>query len=199
MQLISTLVFAGAASATGMWTGTRSSALLALRGIMERQVDVCVPVPAPATCERSCGPGNIVCISFPTCYNPSAGEVCCSDGNYCPAGYYCTDAGCCEEGTTLEECGASTTLEIVLPDATEEPTEETPSITSFPTTDAPTITGAPFPTTDAPSVTTHPSSGLPHGTATTSSVPFATAGVGKTAQFGLLPAIGGFGAFLMAL
>lgn len=45
-----------------------------------RQVQICKPVPAPATCKASCGPGNIECVSFPTCFNPSAGETCCSNG-----------------------------------------------------------------------------------------------------------------------
>ena len=52
----------------------------ALSGMLSKR-DVCVPVPAPATCEKSCGAGNIQCVAFPNCYNPSAGESCCSDGS----------------------------------------------------------------------------------------------------------------------
>jgi hypothetical protein len=50
----------------------------ALRQLMRRQ---CVPVENP-TCEKSCGPGNIDCgpPSLKLCYNPSAGETCCSNG-----------------------------------------------------------------------------------------------------------------------
>lgn len=78
---ILTFVFAAAVSATvHMATGQRSS-LMALRTVIERQSQVCVPVPQPATCEKSCGPGNVPCVGFPTCYNPSAGESCCSDGS----------------------------------------------------------------------------------------------------------------------
>ncbi|RDW86004.1 hypothetical protein BP5796_04329 [Coleophoma crateriformis] len=92
----------------------------ALLGLDKRQVTICSPVPEPATCEKSCGPGNIQCISFPNCFNPSAGEVCCSDGGYCNAGYYCTNAGCCRNGTTLDECGATATLATLpgTPDST---------------------------------------------------------------------------------
>ena len=61
-------------------TGHRE-AMMALGGIFERQSNECVPVPAPATCEKSCGPGNIECVSFPTCYTPGVGETCCSNGS----------------------------------------------------------------------------------------------------------------------
>ena len=49
--------------------------------LFERQGS-CVAVSATVSnlCEASCGPGNIQCISYPTCYNPSAGEKCCSNG-----------------------------------------------------------------------------------------------------------------------
>jgi hypothetical protein len=50
----------------------------ALHHLMRRQ---CVPVENP-TCEKSCGPGNIDCgpAQLGLCYNPSAGETCCSNG-----------------------------------------------------------------------------------------------------------------------
>ncbi|RDW74794.1 hypothetical protein BP6252_05936 [Coleophoma cylindrospora] len=101
----------------------------ALLGLDKRQVTICSPVPAPATCEKSCGPGNIQCISFPNCFNPSAGETCCSDGGYCSAGYYCTDAGCCPNGTSLDECGATATL------ATLPGTPESTSVGSTPSSE----------------------------------------------------------------
>src|SRR3569833_392159 len=74
------LVFVGAASATAVMQTGQHNAFMALKGVMERQIHVCKPVSPPATCERSCGPGYITC-SFPICYNPSAGETCCSDGS----------------------------------------------------------------------------------------------------------------------
>jgi hypothetical protein len=80
MQLLATLFFVGTASAHVSLVAGRPSAFLALRGIIERQVDFCEPVRAPYTCERSCGPGFFECIDFPTCYNPGRGETCCSDG-----------------------------------------------------------------------------------------------------------------------
>ncbi|KAK3116756.1 hypothetical protein LTR53_002522 [Teratosphaeriaceae sp. CCFEE 6253] len=84
---------------------------------LDRRQGICVPVEEPVTCERSCGPGNVICIAFPTCYNPSAGESCCSNGRYCPADYYCTDGGCCPTGSSLEECGATATLSTLPPPA----------------------------------------------------------------------------------
>jgi hypothetical protein len=79
MHFLSTFVFVGAVSASALMATKQHSSLMALKGVIERQT-VCVPVPEPATCEKSCGPGYITCISFPTCYNPSAGESCCSNG-----------------------------------------------------------------------------------------------------------------------
>ena len=47
----------------------------------KRQTTICKAVPAPATCETSCGPEYVTCVSFPHCYAPSKGEVCCSNGS----------------------------------------------------------------------------------------------------------------------
>ncbi|KAF4628860.1 hypothetical protein G7Y89_g9291 [Cudoniella acicularis] len=88
--------------------GQRAS-YLALKSVMERATFLCTPVPAPVTCEKSCGPGNIECISFPNCFNPGAGETCCADGTYCNSGYYCVDSGCCPNGKSLAECEAKST------------------------------------------------------------------------------------------
>ncbi|KAH7117505.1 hypothetical protein EDB81DRAFT_245436 [Dactylonectria macrodidyma] len=125
MQLLSTLIFVGVASASVPRMAGRSSAFLALKGVIERQVDFCEPISAPYTCERSCGPGFVECIAFPTCYNPGRGDACCSDGSYCPAGSYCTDAGCCPDELSLSECGATATLSVIPPPATEEPSTST--------------------------------------------------------------------------
>lgn len=143
MQLLSALALAGLASAASrpLRAAERRSHDI-LKAVVARQDDVCVPVPEPATCEDSCGPGNIMCISYPNCYNPGNGEVCCSDGKYCPAGTYCTDAGCCPDDVPLEQCGATTTLSVVPPPSADEPTEA-----PEPTDDAPEPTGdAPEPT-----------------------------------------------------
>ncbi|KAK0895125.1 hypothetical protein LTR57_023169, partial [Friedmanniomyces endolithicus] len=36
---------------------------------------------------------------------------------YCQAGYYCVDNGCCPNGSSLAECGASATVATVAPPA----------------------------------------------------------------------------------
>jgi len=128
MQILTASLFATAALATSVTTGQLRSTL-ALKRIMERQVEFCSPVSVPS-CSESCGAGYVTCISWPTCYNPGNGETCCSDGSYCPAGSYCTDAGCCPEGTSLEECGATEQLSTVAPPAATSYTTAAPATTS---------------------------------------------------------------------
>jgi len=180
MHFLSTVVLVGAASASALTAVGQRSSLMALKRVVER--DTCVPVPAPATCEKSCGPGNIQCISFPTCYNPSAGEVCCSNGKYCSRGYYCTNAGCCPNGTPLAQCGATISLSVILPPAGT-------STTAAATTKTPIVT-----TSSPPPTVTHPS----NGTATTSK-PAQVTGAGNKLGFNVPAALGGLGALLVAL
>ncbi|WEW61812.1 hypothetical protein PRK78_007308 [Emydomyces testavorans] len=112
--------------------------------ILKRQTTVCKPVPPPVTCERSCGAGYIQCVYETMCYNPGAGESCCSNGSksllvmvhtfsssppnmtkteYCPKGTYCTDGGCCPNGKTLEECGATHSLSVIPPGQSQSSTQ----------------------------------------------------------------------------
>src|SRR5436853_7712852 len=82
MYIFPVIMFISSASAVvATSTGQRSSKM-ALKGLFERQVVLCKPVPVPATCEKSCGPGYVQCVSFPNCYNPSLGESCCSNGGW---------------------------------------------------------------------------------------------------------------------
>ncbi|KAM6513838.1 hypothetical protein FALCPG4_015048 [Fusarium falciforme] len=178
MQLLATLVFVGTASAHIPLVAGRSSAFLALKGVMQRQVD----------------------------------------SSFCSAGYYCTDAGCCPDEYSVEECGATATLSVIPPPAKEEPSTSTnplePTATDKATSEAEPITSEAEPTTseaepitstDALSVittnaisTTTPASNSI--IATTSLPPHATvAGAGRNAQFRVLAAIGGLGAILMVV
>jgi len=60
------------------------------------------------TCVECYGAGMVSCDGN-ACYDPSAGESCCEDGNYCPAGQTCTniEGGCCNNGQSLQDCAAS--------------------------------------------------------------------------------------------
>ncbi|KAL5603555.1 hypothetical protein FOVSG1_006305 [Fusarium oxysporum f. sp. vasinfectum] len=211
MQLLATLFFVWTASAHLSLVAGRSSAFLALRGVMERQVDSCEPVRAPYTCERSCGPGFVECIDFPTCYNPGRGDTCCSDGSYCPVGSYCTDAGCCPDESSVEECGATATLSVIPPPAEKEPSTSTnplePTAIDKATSEAePTASepseAEPVTSTDALSViTTNATSTMAPTSdsiiATTSLAPHVPVSGGeRNAQFRVLSAIGGLVAFL---
>ncbi|KAH8671478.1 hypothetical protein BX600DRAFT_510148 [Xylariales sp. PMI_506] len=213
MQLLATICLAAVASATQL-TGSRS-AYFALKSVMERQVQICQSIPPPYTCERSCGPGNIECVSWPTCYNPSAGETCCSNGDYCPAGYYCTDAGCCDNSLTLEECGASVTLTTIAPPQTTA-TESAPAETTVATTTSdifsftdtnptststeaiPTFTESSSSSSSSSAHATTSSSTSTSSSTKSASSATVTAGAGKNAVIGILPAIGGLAAFWFA-
>jgi hypothetical protein len=63
-----------------------------------------------ATCSGTCascyGTGNILCGSS-SCYNPSAGETCCSTYGYaCQSGYFCPSSGstqqCCKNVSSAQ-------------------------------------------------------------------------------------------------
>ncbi|PIL26187.1 hypothetical protein GSI_11942 [Ganoderma sinense ZZ0214-1] len=49
-----------------------------------------------------CPVGWVECSAY-TCY-PLDGSTCCSDGNFCPPGYYCDSGGCCPNGKV---CGGA--------------------------------------------------------------------------------------------
>ncbi|KAI0655689.1 hypothetical protein C8Q70DRAFT_1057238 [Cubamyces menziesii] len=66
--------------------------------------------------------------SATTCY-PLDGSECCSDGNFCPAGYLCQDGGCCPFG---EICEGSTGDPITI--GGDEPTFTSTHTTSYRTT-----------------------------------------------------------------
>ncbi|KAH7348607.1 Prp 4 [Rhexocercosporidium sp. MPI-PUGE-AT-0058] len=179
MHFSSNILLLGAASAVAAATSGQRLSMMAIRSVFERQVDTCVPVTAPATCERSCGPGNIECISFPTCYNPSAGESCCSNGKYCPSGFYCTDAGCCPNGTPLADCGATISLSVILPPA---PTTAAPVPTGTLTTTA-ELTRTPESTTSTTSTTSSTTSeSSTESTTSTSSTKSSTSSSSTTTQ-----------------
>jgi hypothetical protein len=149
MVLFSTLILASAASASVLLSGQRISSLAGLGGL-ERQTESCPAIPAPYTCEGSCGPGYTECIRFPDCYNPSQGEICCSDGSqsslllpicgihqlssriaFCAVGHYCTNVGCCSDINSLANCGAAVSLSTIPPSTSPASSSSTKSTSSI--------------------------------------------------------------------
>src|SRR5262249_10881570 len=101
---------------------------------------------------------------------------------YCPRGYYCTNAGCCPNGTPLAQCGATVSLSVIPPPAGT-------AATSAPATKP----AAPATTSSAAPTVTRPS----NGTATTSRP--VQVGAGQKPGINVPAALGGLGALLMAL
>lgn len=108
------------------------------------------------TCEAACGAGYRTCKSnddLDHCYNPSAGESCCSSGDSCEAGYYCSadtsgNTFCCPNGMDTVACAAAYSVTGVL--VSETPAATPTSSASSRKTDVTahvTTTGAPTPIT----------------------------------------------------
>ncbi|KAK2747928.1 hypothetical protein FQN57_001519 [Myotisia sp. PD_48] len=87
--------------------------------LFNRQIELCRLVPAPATCEQSCGSEYAACLD--NCYNPIRGEACCLDGTYCPAGTYCALNRCCDNSLTLKECDRGESPKDIPPPKTPKP------------------------------------------------------------------------------
>ncbi|KAH8659027.1 hypothetical protein BGZ61DRAFT_486035 [Ilyonectria robusta] len=174
MQLISALVVVGLASASPR-SAEMSPAFRPLEraavGVVDRQLHY-------QACDVTYGQGYINCVSEAHCYNPGMGQVCCSNGWHCDAGTYCIDGfRCCPDGYSLSKCQATASLSVIAPPATGEASMSTspPKAAPTPAPNATITTTTPLPT---------------HVT---------TAGAGKNGEFGVLAAIGGLGALLLAV
>ncbi|KAK0947421.1 hypothetical protein LTR48_001796 [Friedmanniomyces endolithicus] len=104
--------------------------------------------------------------------NRRAGEL-----GYCQAGYYCVDNGCCPNGSSLAECGASATVVTVAPPAsTASAVSAAPdsAVSSSISTYTPTSTmstSTPAATTPIYVPSTSESSYSPSSSSTTSTTP----------------------------
>ncbi|KAK0821671.1 hypothetical protein LTR75_000328 [Friedmanniomyces endolithicus] len=121
------------------------------------------------TCVSCFGAGSIECVDASSCYNPTQG--------YCQAGYYCVDNGCCPNGSSLAECGASATVATVAPPAsTASAVSAAPdsAVSSSSSTYTPTSTmstSTPAATTPIYVPSTSESSYSPSSSSTTSTTP----------------------------
>ena len=82
MLLIASVLFASgaAAAAASNLVAAELAPHGSFNGLVERLVCAAVP-PGPNLCARSCGAGNVACVTLTKCFNPSAGESCCSNGS----------------------------------------------------------------------------------------------------------------------
>lgn len=141
MRVIAGLLAAAAVASATQTAGNRESRVPKAKSMIKRRADTlesllkrdttCEPVDADSfTCAKSCGTGFETCVSIPNCYDPTAGESCCSDGTYCPDGYYCTEFVCCPSEMSLEECGAEENTNVPGGGNTTDDEDDTPSTTS---------------------------------------------------------------------
>ncbi|OSD03818.1 hypothetical protein PYCCODRAFT_1476751 [Trametes coccinea BRFM310] len=133
MRALSSIFFSGAALVNQVTAGVRSrtpathlvaSHVLVLISSANNTSEL-------AALGDGCPIGWAPC-SLTTCY-PLDGAECCSDGNFCPAGYLCQDGGCCPSG---EICVGSSGPPITIGGG-DNPTE---TGTSIPTTTRHTTT-----------------------------------------------------------
>jgi hypothetical protein len=135
MRLFSpALLLASGVAAKSLSSGSRNTSPVPTNPLTTRQFDICVPVSTPS-CAESCGKGNIICQEWPHCYNPDAGESCCSDGTYCEEGYYCVSGGCCRDGETCSGSGFDFDIDLddltsQAPDSFDTSTSDESSFTS---------------------------------------------------------------------
>ncbi|KAK0315783.1 hypothetical protein LTR01_001083 [Friedmanniomyces endolithicus] len=133
------------------------------------------------TCVGCFGAGSIECVDASSCYNPTQGETCCSNSDtaetdnrrageigYCQAGYYCVDNGCCPNGSSLADCGASAAVATVAPPASTSSAVSSSSSTS--TIMSTTSTSTPAPTTPIYVPSTSEYSPSPSSSSTTSTL-----------------------------
>ncbi|KAK0794574.1 hypothetical protein LTR02_006835 [Friedmanniomyces endolithicus] len=121
------------------------------------------------TCVSCFGAGSIECVDPSSCYNPTQGETCCSDSSY-----YCADNGCCPNGSSLADCGATATVATVAPPASTSsavsaaPDSTSSLYTSTYTVMSTTSTSTPAPMTPIYAPSTSDSSSSPSSSSTTS-------------------------------
>ena len=76
--LIFPLLFGSGLAITESHSDIARIVLRGRNGLLKRQISYCSG--QGTTCEEQCGPGYETCKGWPYCFNPSEGDVCCSDG-----------------------------------------------------------------------------------------------------------------------
>ncbi|KAK2834897.1 hypothetical protein FQN49_006803, partial [Arthroderma sp. PD_2] len=137
----------------GDWRKVDPHTAKALRDIRVRQSDDSSFIPGTTqgrgkNCVDAFGPGFELCADSKVCYNPTEGDLCCSEGYPCPKGSFCLTKGyCCPNGLDPKECAKQHNIELPPTYGNSEPTV---SPTATPT-GAPYPTGSTTPTGSVPS------------------------------------------------
>jgi hypothetical protein len=125
------------------------------------------------------------------CYNPTAGQTCCSATWACPNGSFClVDPYCCPNGSDPKTCAADNGVSISSDFATPVPSAAPKSIAHNTTSSSVSVTAAfykPYPTAANATTVVKPT-GTGHGGYATSPVVFPGAANTNTLNLGLAAA-----------
>ncbi|KAM5441742.1 hypothetical protein MferCBS31731_003002 [Microsporum ferrugineum] len=194
---LAALLVSGVMAGEGEWRKVDPHTMKALRDLRARQNQDSSFIPGTtqghgSNCADAFGAGYELCADSKVCYNPTEGDLCCSEGYPCPKGSFCLTKGyCCPNGLDPKECAKQHNVELPPTYGNSSPTGAPfPTGGSSPTGSSPS-TGAPQPTGTLPTGT-----GAPTGTSippTATSPPIYTGAASHNAIQGAAAAIVAFG------
>ncbi|EGD95199.1 hypothetical protein TESG_02691 [Trichophyton tonsurans CBS 112818] len=174
---LAALLVSGVMAGEGEWRKVEPHTMKALRELRARQSGGSSFRPGTTqgrgkNCVDAFGAGYELCANSKVCYNPTEGDLCCSEGYPCPRGSFCLTKGyCCPNGLDPKECAKQHNVELP-PNYGNGNGNTKPSGAPYPTGSTPPTggshsTGAPKPTGTLPTRTgTVPTGTSPGPTAT---------------------------------
>ncbi|EFR05079.1 hypothetical protein MGYG_08088 [Nannizzia gypsea CBS 118893] len=145
---LAALLVSGVMAGEGEWRKVEPHTMKALRELRARQNGGSSFIPGTTqgrgkNCVDAFGAGFELCADSKVCYNPTEGDLCCSEGYPCPRGSFCLTKGyCCPNGLDPKECAKQHNIELP---PTFSNGNGKPSGAPYPTGSTPP-TGAPKPT-----------------------------------------------------
>ncbi|DAA79044.1 TPA_exp: putative secreted protein [Trichophyton benhamiae CBS 112371] len=152
---LAALLVSGVMADDGEWRKVEPHTMKALRELRARQSGGSSFIPGTTqghgkNCVDAFGAGYELCADSKVCYNPTEGDLCCSEGYPCPNGSFCLTKGyCCPNGLDPKECAKQHNVELpptygngnTKPSGAPYPTGSTPPTGGSHSTGAPKPTG----------------------------------------------------------